>query len=154
MVTTKEAVAFHEAGHAIVAAATGCAVRSATIVPDSDYSGQVLHQEHVRVDFVVATIISGPLAEGKRTGRIAGIFSPHGAHDLRRLQAYVDSLYQREVDLRETAEYLDGYALARRICDEHWPAIESLAYELLNRQTVSGKRIHSIFSQFRKDPTT
>lgn len=121
----EEEVAYHEAGHAVMAALTGRRIKSATIIPDEDTGdlGSVeladlpawFHPDCNRdnkhrnwIEREVMFDFAGQIAQKKAAGRKAGSWSDdHNAvdaacymvQDSRELDAYLAWLYTRAENL-------------------------------------------------------
>ncbi|MCA9134727.1 MAG: M50 family metallopeptidase [Planctomycetales bacterium] len=149
------ATAYHEAGHAVMALAVGRAVQKVTIVPGNMLGGGVrlgacemkkgrAKSSHDAVEESVLILLAGMVAEAHFTDR----YCPQGAAQ----------------DLRAARRLLQGRAasqrqlerLERRLVDktEHLlseagkaKAIESIAAELVQRTTLSGRAVRHLYEQ-------
>jgi hypothetical protein len=132
--TDVKAIAFHEAGHAVVALALGSKVRVVEIGPRPH-----AHCAHRTETNKAITALAGDLAEQR-----ACPWSPWDA----------------EVDFRvacDTAEHLAPAApaealerfldQARALLDRHWREVEAVAAALLGRGKLTGKEIDALFCE-------
>jgi ATP-dependent Zn protease len=133
------AVAFHEAGHAVVALALGSKVRVVEIGPRPH-----AHCAHRTEANKAIVALAGDLAE-----RRACPLSPWGA----------------DVDFRvafDAAEHLAPSAphqaleafrdQARALLDRHWRAVEAVAAALLDAGKLTGDEIDALFARPRRLP--
>lgn len=162
----REFIAIHEAGHAIVMVAQGEAVEYATIRPSGDSLGHVKPSLGNRGD-VLASIAAGAAA--------VELYQPNGNVEMRRLmtargfttsapvdgdddqlaQAFVAATRPVESVLQPISSnelysaYIAAGVRAIAILERHWPAVMTVAHELLRHHSVNGKRITEILNQFR-----
>lgn len=146
-----EATAYHEAGHAVACFLLGRWFRFVTVKPGDDFLGKVVgrasdirrrlkmaEKGFISIHDAIITA-AGPEAERKHTGR-----SNHRG---------ADGDYRRIIDIaRGAGEDGSGakedspmvYAIsgaafkeARSLLDFRWPLVESVAQELLRRETLT-----------------
>lgn len=133
-------VAFHEAGHCVVAMYLGCRVRAATIRPDDDCRGLVSFVQRsvpplsVRQDIAISC--GGPLAQWK----FSGMRDDRGAFadDLALASAY------------SWQDFQAGALLALDILQKRWAAVRRIARLLLASGTIDGRVVHAEYQKRRR----
>jgi hypothetical protein len=143
-------IAFHEAGHAVVAWSRGIKVTSATIVPARDFLGQVTNvsplrgvrldcdgsnRARLRAEAVIVVLLAGPAAQRRHNPR-----SPsYGLHDH---EYAVDLARQLNGSDKAVEAHLNWLAIvARDEIDASWDLVERIARELFERRTLSAAEI-------------
>ena len=128
---TVEHVAYHEAGHAIVALALGSKVRSVSIAPSLT---RCAHRRGTPHNAIVA--LAGNLAEQRGC--------PGSNFD-----AFVD--LRCALDVAESLQPADPLALLQKfldqadeLLDERWGQVETIAAALLQRQRLTGDEIDAL----------
>lgn len=153
-----EETAYHESGHAFMAAFLGGEVRSLTIEPDRDDGparfgdvqiGWRRHGMSVKEfqNKLVLVALAGPIAETIYRGEpLHPGFVPEWADDWQRAWEAAELILPDEclrlAFLEETARQLHG-RLSR---DEHWAAIAALADELLAHETLDAEQIQEVLA--------
>jgi len=132
----REAIAYHEAGHAVISMKLGHKCLYVTIIPDGDRLGHVCcenplmgdHDEKIK--HALQVLIATSLTEGKHLG------SPTWGDAEDRARAKNLALLATDSDT-ERAEALVNEMIGRtrELVDQYWPEIERLAQRLL----VNGK---------------
>lgn len=151
-----EETAYHEAGHAFMAAFLGGQVESLTIEPDRDDGperfgdaqivwrrGDMTVKEYQNKQVLVT--LAGPVAEAIYRGEpLHPGFVPEWADDWRRAWDAAELIMPDErlrlVFLEKTARQLHQ-TLSR---DKHWAAIAALADELLAHETLDAEQIQEV----------
>ncbi|HEY6701787.1 MAG TPA: hypothetical protein VI137_13415 [Pseudolabrys sp.] len=147
-----KATAYHEAGHAVVAAALRRKVHSITIIPDAEAHGRVRHESPlrgIRLDFdgsnrarlraeeAIMIFLGGPIAERRAFPRSLRHWHTHGD-------------YTKATDIsgsvcgstEEESAFLNWLAIkTQKILDLRWNQIERIAAALIERRRLSGKEI-------------
>jgi hypothetical protein len=128
-------VAYHEAGHAAIGHGQGLRF---SVIYLGDASGQVLFDEQWDPEEVVRDaalldryglmLLAGAYAEQRYADRVLG--AQEDVATLRRMT--------REARQRGTEPRSDLWRRAEQQVDEHWPAIEALADELVRRSRPAG----------------
>ena len=159
MKTSVEAVAYHEAGHAIMAWLLNVRIRKATIVPDARAGslGHVRHEklllgkfpefdnsdrQRIRIEKLIVVCLAGPIAQV--------LFRPRS---FRKYHASSD--WKQAVDLSSLCNGSDpaitkhlAYLEIRTRDSLQTPSnrvfIECVAKELVNKHTLSGKEVSAI----------
>ena len=145
-------IAFHEAGHAVVAWSRGIKVKSATIIPARDFLGQVMHpgllrsvhldydgsdRARLRAEAAIVVFLAGPAAQRRHNPR--SWRSWHGARDH---QCAADLARQVNGSDKAAEAHLNWLAIvARDEVDASWDLIERVARELFERRTLSAAEI-------------
>ena len=132
--TDAKAVAYHEAGHAVVALALGGKVRLVEIGPRPH--AHCLHRTKTNK---AITALAGDLAEQRAC--------PNSTWD-----AFVDlrvaldtaELLAPDEPLDALQEFLDR---AEALLDRHWCAVEAVAAALLKHGTLTGAEVDALFCQ-------
>ncbi|MFC2002560.1 hypothetical protein ACFLV4_01245 [Chloroflexota bacterium] len=158
-------VAYHEAGHAVMAFWLRCRFHHVSIILDEseDTVGHVLSGKRARVEYervepsshnrfqiekYILVALGGNAAERLLTGRKVWAGSEtdlHNAYD------YVSLLIQEENEIRAYLKWLHertGNTLSSAC---NWFAVETLANELLNRRYIGSGQVHQIIRKAWKD---
>jgi ATP-dependent Zn protease len=146
-------VAFHEAGHAVAAYVLRRRINLVTIVGGDGHNGRVSltelaprHLKRRERDVVIG--LAGVPAERRLLG---GKHDPRGFENDRLgvLKTLRDTAMRRGEDPELLLESRVQAALkeAKSIVNEHWPAVESLADELLRRRTLSGRAVRKLLAE-------
>ena len=125
------AVAFHEAGHAVVCAALGGVVRSVEIAPRPH-----AHCFHRNRADKATVALAGHLAEARSDPR-----ATWGAGADFKLAWDAAELGNRP-PLDQLQVYLDR---AQALLDRHWLQVEVLAAALVQRKQLSGRGLELVF---------
>jgi len=128
-----EAIAYHEAGHAVISMKLGYRCLYVTIIPDGDRLGHVCCEDplvrghHDKIEHALKVLIAARLAEGRQVGSGEGWGD---ADD--RVKATNLALLATDRDT-ERAEALlnEMVGEARKLVERYWPDIEELAEQLL-----------------------
>jgi len=122
----RRAVAYHEAGHAVIYTQVGSPIEMVTIVPTANYLGQVklVQTQSSPDEFTrLMCLLAGPAAEAV----CGGSFDPSGAgHDLAQMIQVVASRFVEE---------------------ETRSAIDWVAQALLMRKKLSGAEVKALIQQ-------
>jgi Peptidase family M41 len=149
-----EAIAYHEAGHAVACVVHHVRVRKATIVPDAEVLGHVSHANPyggVRLDVENSSRRARFRVERDILISLAGDAAERKFCNRRRFGAGSD--YDRAVDaasyLCSSAEATEAYVnwlavTASDWAEGHWPAIEKVAKALLQHKTLTGARVREL----------
>ena len=130
MTAAREAIAYHEAGHAVISMKLGYKCLYVTIIPDGNRLGHVCCEDPMagghddKIKHALKVLLAASLAESKLT-RTWG-----DADD--RLKATNLALLATDRDTQQ-AEALINEMIgeARKLVEQHWPDIEKLAERLL-----------------------
>lgn len=149
------ATAYHEAGHAVMAMALGRLVQKVTIAPGRSHLGEarlgVCQMKKGRskasknlLEEDVLILFAGMVAESRYTGRYCQQGAMEDLLAIKRLlcdragsQSQHDRLHRRLLD--KTEHMLDADNLAA--------AIESIATELVQKTTISGRAVRHFYDQ-------
>lgn len=142
--------AYHEAGHAVVALALGRPVLRVSIIANATRLGQCelkkgrFKPSKDALETEVLILLAGLVAEGRLSGRYA---RGGAARDLRQARLLTGSragsdrqaerLERRMLDKTEHLLHHEG----------HWTAVQRIAAELLQHQTISGRAARHHFEQ-------
>ena len=142
--------AFHEAGHAVMAELCGRLLTEVEIVGDREHTGSVQplaflpnpDAEAEDIERHLKIVLAGTVAETIISGRQGW---DETSEDL---DAAV-RLGMRLVDDCEDVLPLlqDIGADVKQDLDRHWPAVEMLATELLDRKTLTGSEVRNLLKQ-------
>ena len=132
MTDEREAIAYHEAGHAVISMKLGYKCLYVTIIPDGDRAGHVCCQDPMvvgqdnRFKHAIKVLIAAGLAEGKHVG------SPSWGDSDDRVKVTNLALLATDCD-SERAQILINQTIGetRELVEQHWPDIEALARQLL-----------------------
>ena len=152
---SREATAYHEAGHAVAAWNLGYRSIRASITAGHESAGEVRHESplvgdevefdgselaRLRVERVIIIRLAGPIAQKRH--RRTSWRRWHGGTDY----AVAADLALRVCGSGEIAsaflKWLDRRAKA--LVEEHWPAVERLANALLKRGVVTQDEIAAL----------
>ena len=134
----REAIAYHEAGHAVVSMKLGYKCLYVTIIPDGDRLGHVCCEDPLagghddKIKHALKVLIAASLAERKHIG------SPTWGDADDRVKATNLALLASDRDT-ERAEVLVNEMIgeARKLVEQYWPDIEALAERLLIKGRVN-----------------
>ena len=155
-----ELIAYHEAGHALMAILLGGKVEQVTIEPDNDDGP--LREGDTRVlwrhagpgdkEFArkaVQVSLAGPVAEMIYSG------DPYHPGLVAEWAADWGEAWQAAIliypDERQRLAYLERVSIQlynRLKDDDHWPAVASLADHLLAHETLEGEQVEEIAGQW------
>ena len=138
MTAAREAIAYHEAGHAVISMKLGYRCLYVTVIPDGDRLGHVCCQDPLirgnddKIEHALKVLIAASFAEGKRIG------CPTWGDADDRVKATNLALLATDRDT-ERAEALINKMIGetRKLVEQHWPDIETLAQRLLVNGTVN-----------------
>ena len=145
--------AFHEAGHAVMAQLCGRLLTEVEIVGDREHTGMVHslafppdladgvapESEVEDVELQLKVILAGTVAEAMVSGR-QGWDETSGD-----LDAAVRLGMRLVDDCEDVLPLLEGIgADVKRDLRRHWPAVEMLAAELLDRKALTGSEVRKL----------
>ena len=149
------ATAYHEAGHAVIALSFGCAIEKVTIVPGRSWIGQYRlgfcelqksgsANRKNGLDDEIVILFAGMVAESHFTGRYCEAGAAEDLNSIRQLiccrvgsEKQHQRLQRRLFSLTEHLLNDEGTALA----------IELVAKELMQKQTISGRAVRHFYQQ-------
>jgi hypothetical protein len=160
-----EAIAFHEAGHAVMSFAVNRAVRHVSIIPDGNIRGFVATTKGLAtaqggpssfepdarldgksegwIDREVMVIAAGPVAERRFLGQSQAKFAVEG--DYRQLMWYAENRHRPGYGVRERyVSYMVALVEQRMSNVKVWVQVEALAKALLERRGIAGKEAKGI----------
>jgi Peptidase family M41 len=134
----REAIAYHEAGHAVISMRLGYRCLYVTITPDGNRLGHACCEDPLigghddKIKHALKVLIAARLAEGRHVGS-----QTWGDAD-DRVKATNLALLASDRDT-ERAEALINEMIheTRMLVGQHWPEIEALAQRLLVNQRVN-----------------
>ena len=134
----REAIAYHEARHAVISMKLGYRCLYVTIIPDGDRLGHVCCKDPLvgghddKIKYALTVLIAASLAESKHIG-----FRTWGDAD-DRVRATKLALLGTDGDTKH-AEALINKMIgeARKLVEQHWPDIEALAERLLIKGRIN-----------------
>jgi ATP-dependent Zn protease len=137
--TAREAVAYHEAGHVVIARGLGYTISFVTIIPDENTKGKTVppDDEERRSDHQIIICFAGPAAQVE--------FAPHSPlckHDV-----YDDQAKAAHVALCNKIDDTTRDDLrhqARVLVRRHRARIEIVAKVLLERDTLQGQEVDAL----------
>lgn len=138
MIDQREAIAYHEAGHAVASMKLGYKCRYVTIIPDGCRLGHVCCEDPLmgghddKIKHALRVLLGARLAEGRHLG------SPTWGDADDRVKATNLALLATDRDT-ERAETLINEMIqeTRKLVEQHWPEIEALPQRLLVEQRVN-----------------
>ena len=136
--SSKDAIAYHEAGHAVISMKLGYKCLYVTIIPDGDRLGHVCCEDPLagghddKIKHALKVLIAASLAERKHIG------SPTWGDADDRVKATNLALLASDRNT-ERAEVLVNEMIgeARKLVEQYWPDIEALAERLLIKGRVN-----------------
>lgn len=141
MKPSTRAVAYHEAGHAVIALLHGLAISAATIVPAGSTAGcvrQVQRFGSVDSTDLMVMLLAGAAAERKLTGKPATL----DADDRDSARTLASVIVKAEPDSAAVEKHLAMYdVLADAGISQHWDWITRVASALQRKQTLDGHAI-------------
>lgn len=150
------ATAYHEAGHAVVALALGRPIQRVTIVPGKTHAGLAsLGQCHIQkgrfrpskdwLEDEILILFAGMAAEAQVTGDYCTAGAKQDLLAIRRLVESRAGGGERQV-ARLERRLLDK--TEHLLADEaNWQAIQRIAAQLLEHQTISGRAARHLYEQ-------
>lgn len=153
-----QAVAYHEAGHAVMGFLLGRKILGASVIPDESSMGRVefdtswikeLHEWDERFSdemvFQLLIHLAGPAAEEIYTGEYVPIYGEYETD----IQKAVDAAEYLVGNSKELDDYLDrAYECATIILTEHWEAVKAVADSLLKHRQLDGWKVSSIIRRY------
>jgi ATP-dependent Zn protease len=148
---TRESIAYHEAGHAVVNVLLGLPVESVKIIPGR----RQLHGARMRTLGTTIMKVSGTVAGRRRRAEssLAGPLAEERFLAARSREDVIDldrvtALDQAPKCRRGSDAALDWFAdraeKARRLIDKHWSIIGSVAACLLERKALTGAELKDV----------
>jgi hypothetical protein len=149
----RERLAFHEAGHAVIAYHLKAEIRYVTIVPDCSSRGHLAHgdlfcapglgSDQANLERAIKISLAGPLAAAR--------FHPRSFHrrytDYDHASGLARYLAGSEGE-REFLRYQERQT--RELIDFYWNEIERVARALLERDHLSGAKVKDIIEAPRR----
>lgn len=147
----RRAVAFHEAGHAVVAKCLGLSVLTVSIVENKDLRGRVAHDWFEAIDYQdddddaihrqmekkIMAALAGPAAEAIAAPETyhRDRHSGFGGGDFDVAEGLLERIHGLRVKI--AAAHLQYLELAAKAwVEQHWKAIESVSTALLEKGTL------------------
>jgi hypothetical protein len=132
VIDPREAIAYHEAGHAVISMQLGYRCLYVTIIPDGSRLGHVccedpLMRHHHKVEHALQVLIAARLAESKH----ASSRDIWGDADDRVKATNLALLATDRDTARAEALINEMIGEAAKFVEQHWPDIEALAQRLL-----------------------
>jgi hypothetical protein len=148
----REAIAYHEAGHAVAAWRQRVKIKSATIIPASDYLGQIKHvsplngvsleydgsdRARIRAESAIILCLAGPSAQRRFNPRSVRSYHATSDHEIA-----ADLVNRLDGNERSANAHLKWLSL---VTDDlialNWREVEGIALALLERGELSGNAI-------------
>jgi len=158
----REAMAYHEAGHAVVAISLGIQVKKVTIKPTRDFHGRVTHAPVLtardirrinegsetphtrdRMEKLAMVCLAGPMAQQRFKPRSWRDW--HGASDFEHYGDIVLKLGGGGESLRLYGELLTVWTESK--LNLWWPTVELVAAELLECETLGCQDVGELMSR-------
>jgi hypothetical protein len=138
MIDPREAIAYHEAGHAVISMKLGYRCLYVTIVPDGDRLGHVCCEDpliadrHEKIEHALKVLIAAGLSEGKHLG------CPTWGDADDRVKAKNLALLVADHNTGRAEALIDAMIVeTRSLVEQHWPDIATLAQRLLIKGRVN-----------------
>jgi hypothetical protein len=138
MTHPREAIAYHEAGHAVISMKLGYKCLYVTIIPDGSRLGHVCCEDPLitgrdsKIEDTLKLLAAASLAEGQHLG-----CSTWGDADDRVRAKNLALLVTNSDTERAEALINDMIGEARKLVEQHWSDIEALATRLLAKGRVN-----------------
>lgn len=160
----KTSVAYHEAGHAVMAYEQRLRIREVSILPEATSAGhvdriaaiigerpdigRVTDRVRMKVERDVLVALAGATAQRIRNPR--SVRAWHGESD----RAVAEGLLAHiSPDFEELVAYLNLLDIRARVQLEHfltWPAVEALAAALLERKVLTGTEARRVIRDAKR----
>jgi ATP-dependent Zn protease len=152
---SREATAYHEAGHAVAAWYLGYRPATASILAGDDSAGQVRHENpfpginfefdgsdwtRLKIERAIMICLAGPIAQ--RRHRRTSWRRWHGAADYAAASELALRAYGSGEIANAFLKWLDFRA--KSLVENHWSAIERVAISLLKHATLTHEEIASL----------
>jgi hypothetical protein len=138
VIDTREAIAYHEAGHAVISMRLGYRCLYVTITPDGSRLGHACCEDPLigghdhNIEHALKVLLAASLAEGRHVGsrtwgdaddrvKATNLALMATDHDTQRAETLINEM------IHET----------RKLVEQHWPEIDALAQRLLVNQRVN-----------------
>jgi len=144
----RKALAYHEAGHAVIGYAMGLEIEQVTIIPGEGSLGRCRYQgwdeaEAVDLDTALIVILAGAVAEEIAVG------APSRGADERRALAL--SLSHGISEAAAAERILGARRFVDRFLEDHWPIVKALAAVLRKERALDGAQAHAVIARaYRK----
>lgn len=159
-----DAIAYHEAGHAVMAFLIGTPIKYATVIPDKEYIGMVRISPRYKVEDVMSLSpidwkmqkiiesdimvkLAGQLAEAKYLGKeIDDVLTDHETS-----VSMMDNIVSSDEELDAYYDWLTIRTRNFIVSPRNWPIVEAVAKELLIHKQLSGRKVRRIILQTFED---
>jgi hypothetical protein len=158
--TQREATAYHEAGHSVVAWHLDVRVLNISIVPDEDSVGRAQHAKlirgrhpelldspRVRVAMEKQLMISLAGMTAQRQFKPRSVRSYHGSKDFREVADI--ALHLNAISDDAATAFIKFLEIKTRdVIRLRWPWVKVLVKELLGRNTIKGKEVTQLLNTY------
>ena len=161
---TKQKVAYHEAGHALVQSLIKPgSVRKATIIPRGNALGfmaPIQDEMHLSTESDLMAQIQVTLAGGVAETKVYGEHSLGVSGDIQQVKRIIENMVDhfgmgqdaqfslsfsaKEKEVIMTSVYQKALAACKSLIDQHSESFERLAHALMEKETLSGDEIHAL----------
>lgn len=150
---TREEIAFHEAGHGVVAAMLGGLVQSVDIhdMGPGNRTGLIRWRAPDTFPLVhrLAVSTAGSLSIWETRRRKGPRMSNGSAGDMESMAELLAKERGRSVEIGKEDEFYEGMDLAKEILGDHWGAVQHIAERLLSHTEVPGALAHAIVDKHK-----
>jgi hypothetical protein len=158
--------AIHESGHAVMACVMRLPIRLVTIAPDDDSWGTTSHpvereafwkalengdinwRRRQRVEAHIISSIAGRLTEQKFFGIKEEDYEGNNEHDIWVEVQWADLITESDDEGLAYLMWLERRTLNIMSHPRYLRAVKTLALELMNNQTLSGRQVREVLSDF------
>ena len=158
----REAIAYHEAGHAVMSIVVRQAFRYVTIVSSEDSLGHVQHTDwgenfqpdiemnsriQRQIENSVLTLLAGRVAEKRLTGRWNHVGASYDLHQAVKLAGYV---WGDDTVLPSYMSFMHARAQSLVANERNWVAIQAVATALLVQPKIGSRKVRRIVAGARQ----
>jgi ATP-dependent Zn protease len=132
----RKALAYHEAGHAVVGYSLGLTIECVTIIPNETSLGHCRYRDWegwasaCDPDTLLSVLLAGAVAEEIATGR------PSGGSDDRKALGVART--HTAGDRHAATRVAVARSRTARVLEEHWPAVKAMAVALRKFRELEG----------------
>jgi hypothetical protein len=159
--SSREATAYHEAGHAVVAYLLGVQLGPVTIIPSAQFAGATGLTGYTRE--VSSDALEGALIKFKNSVKIllAGywaqrMYNPrslrkaHSMDDNAAIGQFVSAIEGKPFEINSLPFLAEQHLEVRKMLSANWLLVEEFALYLLEQREISGQQAHEFLTRAHK----